>query len=110
VFTVLWSNQVVKTIPDVYRSMQETPAMCGGTKVLTSSSGSITDGFVGQKYQSDNNCTWHIIPDEGVESITLVFLSFKTVFDDDFLYVRDGAGSEVPKGDTQVRDNTKSQK
>ena len=37
-----------------------------------------------------------------VDSIILVFESFKAVFDDDFLYVRDGKGNAVPPGDTQV--------
>ena len=36
------------------------------------------------------------------QSITLVFEDFLTVFDDDFLVVRDGTRAVLP-GDTQVR-------
>jgi hypothetical protein len=37
-----------------------------------------------------------------VEYITLTFTRFKTVFDDDFVFIRDGEGSSVFPGDTQA--------
>ena len=40
---------------------------------------------------------------QNIHAITLVFTHFKTVFDHDFLFVRDGGTEEIEPGDTQVK-------
>ena len=76
----------------------------GGPTTLTGGSGSFDDGSgPGRPYLPGVNCTWIIRPsigegaggaqeggdDDSAVGVTLIFESFKTVFDDDFMYVRD---------------------
>jgi len=66
------------------------PTFCGGTQLLTASSGTITDGSGANDYQNDADCRWVIQPGSGA-GIRIEFTQFRTESGYDFVTIYDGS-------------------
>lgn len=67
----------------------QAPTFCGGTEVLTQSSGSFSDGSGPNNYRNDADCRWVIRPGQGA-GIRIQFSQFNTEAQYDFVTIYDG--------------------
>ncbi|MCS7297602.1 MAG: CUB domain-containing protein [Bacteroidia bacterium] len=68
---------------------------CRGQKVLTSSSGILSDGSAQSDYTNRTNCSWLIAP-PGATWVRLTFQSFSTEANYDFVRIYDGSTPNAP--------------
>lgn len=68
---------------------------CSSTTILTSPSGSLTDGSGFNQYANNANCFWLVQP-PNANTITLNFTTFNTEQDYDGVIVYDGTNSSAP--------------
>lgn len=73
-----------------------TPNYCSGVTILTSTTGSFTDGSGTNNYGNNASCKWLIQP-TGVSNVSLSFSSFDTELNYDGIIVYDGADTSSPK-------------
>lgn len=67
----------------------QAPTLCGGTQLLTQSSGTFSDGSGSNNYRNDADCRWIIRPGQGT-GIRIEFSQFKTEANYDFVTIYDG--------------------
>lgn len=67
----------------------QVPGSCGGTQMLSQSSGTISDGSGPNDYRNDADCRWVIRPGQGT-GIRIEFSQFSTEANYDFVTIYDG--------------------
>jgi hypothetical protein len=60
---------------------------CTGRGLLTTATGSFSDGSGASPYANNSDCSWIIAPARGSTSIVIIFTSFETMRDSDFVRV-----------------------
>jgi len=68
---------------------------CKTNKIITKSSGTVSNGSQGSYYWNDTDCDWLISPDTA-EKIILTFNKFYTEADKDFVSIYDGTTTSAP--------------
>ncbi len=76
-----------------YTSTQNT--FCTGTTILTTQTGTFSDGSGTSQYANNSNCSWVIQP-TNAKSITLSFSDFNTELNNDGVIIYDGATNTSP--------------
>lgn len=82
-----WTINYSSTIPP--------PTPCTGTTTLTSNTGTFSDGSGTSNYLNNTNCSWLILPTNGL-NIALNLLTFDTESNFDFVTVYDGPNTASP--------------